>query len=334
VATATSTERRTTTLGLLAAPGLARDLADELAEELPKVLGERYPDSKWQVAVQEEPLAAASALDVDLFRVCRERMLSEGWDVAICLTELPLLVGHHPVTAHASIAHGVGLVSVPALGPVGLGGRVEEAVLRLVDSIVSHRAERPEIRFVAGGVRGNLRLLLGMVRANRPWRLIVGLSRAGVAALGAGAFGLVSPGVWHVADGLAWPRLVAVAAASVLITVAALILAHRLWEHAPETARPEVRENVVLFNLTTTLTVVIGVLTLFVGLLVISTACAAAVLDDGVVASELGHDVGAGDYVKITTLVSTLATIGGALGSALESDRAVREAAYGYRPER
>jgi hypothetical protein len=322
------------TLGLLAAPGLARDLADDLAEALPKVLGERHPDTNWQVVVQEEPLAAASALDVDLIRVARERMLSEGWDVALCLTELPLLIGHNPVTAHASIVHGVGLVSVPALGPVGLEGRVEEAILRLVDSIVSHRPERREVRFVAGGVRGNLRLLLGMVRANRPWRLIVGLSRAGVAALGAGTFGLVSPGVWRVADGLAWPRLAAVAAASVLVTVAALILAHRLWEHAPESAPPAVRENVVLFNLTTTLTVVIGVLTLFAGLLAISTACAAAVLDDDVLASELQHAVGAGSYLKVTMLVSTLATIGGALGSALESDRAVREAAYGYRPER
>jgi hypothetical protein len=32
-------------------------------------------------------------------------------------------------------------------------------------------------------------------------------------------------------------------------------------------------------------------------------------------------------------LVTTLGTVGGALGAAIESDRAVREAAYGFRPE-
>lgn len=46
--------------------------------------------------------------------------------------------------------------------------------------------------------------------------------------------------------------------------------------------------------------------------------------------AELGHQANFVDYLQLTIVVSMLATVGGALGAALESDDAVREAAYGY----
>jgi hypothetical protein len=47
----------------------------------------------------------------------------------------------------------------------------------------------------------------------------------------------------------------------------------------------------------------------------------------------IGHAVRVGDYVKLVGLASALATLGGALGAGLESDEAVRAAAYTYRQE-
>jgi hypothetical protein len=96
-------------VGLLAAPGLTHDLADELASELPR---RRFPEVDWKVVVEVEPLAGAAGFGVDLVQVARKRMLTEKWKLAVCLTDLPLHLGRRPVTAYASAALGVGVVSV------------------------------------------------------------------------------------------------------------------------------------------------------------------------------------------------------------------------------
>ena len=353
------------TVGLLAAPGVAYDLALDLARALPGLLRRRFPTVEWKIAVMAEPMAAASDDDVDLVEIAHRRLLAEGWKLAVCLTDFPIHIGSRPVTAYASPTHGVGLVSVPALGAVNLGERVRTAVVNLIEGLLGEtvddeesaddpdreqrmvgrlqelasglgRAEMHEgrhaVRFVSAVWRGNLRLLVGMVRANRPWRLVAGLSRAIVGALGLDIFGVASPGVWILADGLSWWRLVVVALASVIATSASLIMAHGLWQQRHDPT-PEARERVALFNMATALTVAIGVVTLFLALFAINVVAAGVLVTTGVLSRQVGHPVDVVDYVALAAVVSSLATLGGALGAALENDRAVREAAYGYRPD-
>jgi hypothetical protein len=351
-------------VGLLAAPGLTHDLADELAPDLPALLRRRFPEVEWKVVVEVEPLAGAAGFGVDLVQVARKRMLTEQWKLAVCLTDLPLHLGRRPVTAYASATLGVGVVSVPALGAVAVEGRVRRAVLRLVEGLLGESVTRREragdrgrrarmrrrlrelafpvgrayvqedrtVRFVTEAGRGNLRLLLGMVRANRPWRLAAGLSRTLVAALGTSAFGLASPGVWLLAGGMGWVRQLALFLGAVVATCVTLILAHGLWERPPDGSQ-EARERVVLFNLATALTIGLGVLTLFLALLAINALSGTALIPASVLQGQLGEVIGLGDYLRLAWLVSALATVGGALGAAVENDVVVREAAYGYRPD-
>ncbi|MCW2914620.1 MAG: hypothetical protein JWN52_2688 [Actinomycetia bacterium] len=359
--------RQKLVVGLLAAPGLARDLADELAAFLPARLRQRFPEFEWHAEAHTEMLVGAGAgMGADLVQVARERMLHEGWQFALCLTDLPLHVGRRPVTAHLSITLGVGVMSVPALGAVDLRDRVAEAALRMIERLLTgtrdqggRAGRRPSrmparlrarvreleelsspvgrayaqdaetVRFVTAAGRGNLRLLMGMVRANRPWRLIAGLSRALVGALGAGAFGLTSPAMWQIADGMGVARMLLLAFGSLVAISGTLIIAHGLWERSPS---PEARERVVLMNLATFLTIAQGVLTLYVALLIITGVCGTTLIPSIVLYKQLHHPVGLGDYLRVACAVSSLATIGGALGAALESDHAVREAAYGYLP--
>lgn len=353
------------TLGLLAAPGLAEELARQLAEDLPQQLSELVAgEIAWAVPVADDELAARPGQSgTEMIDAARERMLREGWDLAICLTDLPLRIGRRPVVADASATHGVGLVSLPALGAVGLRRRARDAVVRLVDGLVGetleldrhgaaerrHRVRRrladlsaparrvePEdddvdLRFVAAVVRGNLRLLTGMVRANRPWRLIARLSRALAAAVAAVVFALVTSDIWRLSYALGPLRLTVMTLASLTGIVVYLIVSHGLWARA---ADRRAREQVVLFNVATTATLLLGVATLYAALFALSLAAAAVGLDEAVVSRAIGHHADAGTYLKLAWMVSSIGTVAGALGAGLESDAAVREAAYGYRPER
>jgi hypothetical protein len=345
-------------LGLVAAPGPATELAEELAEDLPESL----PDGvEWSVPVVSDPDLPDSG-GIETIDAARERMRKEGWDLAVCITDLPLRIGRRPVVAHASATHRVALLSLPALGALHLHRRALESIVRLVDGLLGEnldldarhgparrarvadrlkemgaavRRELPDdddvdLRFVAAVVRGNLRLLAGMVRTNRPWRLIVRLSRALAAAVAAVAFALVTSDIWRISDRAGWGSLLVIALVALVGTIVWLIAAHGLWER---TTRRD-REQVVLFNAATTLTVALGVATLYATVFVVAFAGARLMIDRTLLAQQIGHAVTVADYLGLAWLVSSLATVGGALGSALESDVAVREAAYGYRPER
>jgi hypothetical protein len=91
------------------------------------------------------------------------------------------------------------------------------------------------------------------------------------------------------------------------------------------------RQQVVLFNLATSATVLTGVVALYAALLALSLLGALMLVVPQLLAGTLGHAVALRDYLAVAWLTSSLATVGGALGAGLESDEAVRRAAYTYR---
>jgi hypothetical protein len=348
----------------MTAAGVAEELGRELADELPAGLAARVSSEvRWEIPVVTDEVAARGGAGTEVIDAAHERALGENWHLGIVLTDLPLRIGRRPVVADASATHGVAVVSLPALGAVQIRRRARDAVVRLVDGLVGEslelggregddrrrrvrrrlqeiaRAERTlrpddgdvDVRLVAAVVRGNARLLAGMLRANRPWRLIARLSRALAAAGAAIVFALVTAEVWHLAAALSPWRLGALSVISMAAVVVFLILVHGLWKRRPAGGG---REQAILFNVATTLTLIIGVASLSCALFVIALGAGELMLDQRVVSESIGDHVSFATYLKIAWMTSSLATVAGALGAGLESDAAVREAAYGYRPER
>ena len=81
----------------------------------------------------------------------------------------------------------------------------------------------------------------------------------------------------------------------------------------------------------TSATVLTGVSALYVALLGLSVLATLPLVVPGMLADTLGHPVALPDYLEVAWLTASLATVGGALGAGLESDEAVRRAAYTYR---
>jgi hypothetical protein len=215
-------------VGLVAAPGAPAELAGWLAGQLGSELAAAHPQVRWEVRAVEDGLVQPPADDDEIVAATRRRLLAEDWDLALALTDVPLEVDRRPVVGSASPAHGVALLSLPALGAVGLRKRALQTALGLVRTLLGtgedgdaddraamgrrlrELATDPAdgtagVAFTARVLSGNLRLLLGMVRANRPWRLAVRLSRALTAAIAAGVFALITPDIWALAASRSCP---------------------------------------------------------------------------------------------------------------------------------
>jgi hypothetical protein len=333
----------TVTLGVIVAPRLERDVPPELAERLAEDLADRHPSVAWRTELVVDRLVEPPAPLTDILESARNRLLQSRWHLALVITDLPLRDNGKPVSRRASRTHGVALVSLPALGALHVRTRLRRAVVELVDvllgrmgkeaddvlrELTSKNAERGVILrpvFVTAVLFSHLRLLLGMVRANRPWRLVGRLYAALIAALAVGAYGVVTSDLWRLSIALDWWRLTITSAVSIAITIATVIVVPGLWER---TTDPRVRGQVVLFNLVTAATVTLGIFSLYAVLFLLILAGAGLVTAPQTFALAVGRDVGFVDYVTLAWFVASLATVGGALGSALESEDAVRAAAY------
>jgi hypothetical protein len=363
-------EPRTVIIGVVSAPGTSTELTERLRPDLSELIGARLPSVRWVVRFVSDRLVEGPADLSQLISAARRRLIDEQWHLTVCVTDLPLQTARRPVVAHASMTHGVAVLSLPALGAVGVTRRAADALVRLVAALVGDddranldahpttgrgrahpgvqrrrgavtrrlqelgNAVAPDSHgfgLVAGVITGNLRLLLGMLRANRPWRLAIRLSRALVAALTAAVFALVTSDIWRLADGLGPTRLALLTVGSVAAVVLTIVLGAGLWERPPRT--DSAREQVIMFNLVTVATVIIGVLALYGTLLAINLVGAFLLVPRQSLADALGHKASVASMAGLAWLATSVATVGGALGAGLETDEAVREAAYGYQAD-
>jgi hypothetical protein len=342
---------RVVVVGLLADEGLPSRVAKALAEELPHVLHDRLSgEVAWDVDHRSESLSLDEHGGIPLLDLADERR-GLGWDVAILLTDLPRRAGTQPIVSDYSLELRIGLLSMPALGAWQVRRRTRDLVVHLLRHLLEDRlslhgncigvgrrfgsvrhirseSEHVDEHLALDGVRGRAQLLAGMILDNRPWRLVPHLAGATAAAAATAAYGVITTTFWNIADALPPWRLGLINAVAIAALVTWLLLYNRLWEKP--TQRSE-REKAVLYNVSTLVTLTIGVACMYVILYVVALVAAFAVIDGSYLSSRLGHPSNLASYATIVWLACSVGIVAGALGSGFESEEAVRKATYSKR---
>ena len=286
----------------------------------------------WDLEVVSEPFTMGSEdVDTAVARL-REHARHHEWDLVVGLTELPLRGddGRYLLVV-SDRQRRAAVLSLPALGGLRMHARTRRALSTLVDGMADS-SSREAHRVPLPRLGGRWRLLIGMVLANRPWLLVPGLKSALVAALATGAIATVNSTVWLLAGSLSWWRLTVAAIASVALVVGWLVVDGELWDR-PHDNSVEAKERSRLYNTSTLVTLTTGLLISYLALYVVNLVWALFILDPAVMGDYLHASLGYGDLFVLTWFVTSAATVGGALGTGLESDEAIRAAAYSKREE-
>lgn len=315
-------------VGLVADPAAPTEIARRMRDLRPLDDGDH-----WDITVVSEPFTTGSENVETAIGRLQDQAREQAWDLVVGLTELPLHDHEgRPLLVETGADRRAAVVSLPALGGLRMHTRSRRAVRSLLGTMTDPGAGDDEHRVVLPRRRGRWRLLLGMVLANRPWLLVPGLKSALVAALATGAVATVNSTVWVLADSLSWWRLVVATVASITLVVGWLVIDGELWDR-PEDDSPQARERSHLYNTSTLLTLMAGVFICYLALYLVNLAWAFFVLDPDLMGSYLQASLGYRDLFVLAWFVASAATVGGGLGSGLESDEAIRAAAYSKREE-
>lgn len=356
-----STGRTQRIVGILADPHLATDVAQKLKGELPGILHNRVSETvDWVVRIKSEALPLDEDGNITIWENSARLRADEGWDLLIGVTELTRRTNGTLLISDVSITSDTAVVSLPTLGPVRLRHHLRNVLVRIVRDMVdddlhsdtdtanrrtSALARQLEVplkqhtvqdddgtssSLALAGFRGRVRLLLGMVRVNRPWRLVPSLASALAAAVATGAFGIFYSTIWQMADSLSPLRLGIISVVAITAMVTWLIVYNRLWERPENLSQ---NKDAAVYNAATVLTLVIGVGCMYAVLFLVIFLGALTIIPSNFLESTLQQETTVANYLSIAWLASSLGTFAGALGSTFESDFAIRQATYGKREQ-
>lgn len=337
-------------VGLIADPGIAQGMANKVHQKLEKKLNsDAERQFNWEIMIDPLSLPLSESGSVILNENVPRLREKYTWDYIIYLTDAPHYEQGRPVRSVLSPELGTATLSLPSLGLVTAGSvarALEEVLAELATGNLPEPSPSPlgKALSVRGsmrsdedtpsridsieGFRGRVLLTMGMIRINRPWRLVPQLSSAMAGAAATGAFGVFYTSIWSMADYLASSRLAFITLASILMLSLWLLFHNRLWEKPRGHRR---KERLLIYNVATVLTVASAAAAMYLLLFLALLVASLVVIDQEFLASQLGHEVSMAEYLNLAWLAASLGTLGGAIGSSFDDVQSVQRATFSQR---
>ncbi|WP_163527262.1 MFS transporter [Halobacillus ihumii] len=210
-----------------------------------------------------------------------------------------------------------------------VGKRVFEVLSPIQRETPEENESKIDVRFtIKSRMSGALRILTGMVRANRPWSMFPAFMKVIIFAFTTGSYALVFPTLWKLSNSYSTWRMFMLSIICILAMVIWIILAHQLWEKKNGGGNDYIRK---LYNAATFFTLLFTVIMYYFILFILFSVAVIVLIPMGMLESQLTGSIGYINYFYIAWTATSVSTIIGALGSALENEEVVLASTYGYR---
>lgn len=185
------------------------------------------------------------------------------------------------------------------------------------------------IRFLIKPKWGALPIILsGMTIANQPWSIMPSFKKVVGLAFATGSYMLIFTTLWQLSSLYGLMRLILVMCFAIGSMTIWTIMAHDLWEGQESDNSKGYR---FIYNVSTVLTLLVAIIVFYIFLFCLFLLAVAMFVPPDMFQTVVEHDVEVKDYIILVWLITSAATVAGAIGAGFENAEQVRESTYGYR---
>ncbi|MCC3672196.1 5,10-methylene-tetrahydrofolate dehydrogenase [Staphylococcus epidermidis] len=354
------------TVGLVVAPGVTERLAENLIQEMPKMLSTHYDhQQEWIFDLVTDPLTGFAESVDEIFEKVADYHDKRQWDYVIAITDLPMFADKQVMALDINMENGAAIFSYPAFGWRPVKKRFKHVIYNIIqelneaeqesrnydnnnqiensvkkqfplskidkETIYMKETDSYHLRYLSSSrSRGMFRLVSGMTFANNPLNMMASLSNIVAIAFTTGAFGLVFTTMWQMAYNFSMWRLFGISIIAIIGMLIWIMMSHDLWEPVNKSNHKRITW---LYNLTTIMTLIFAIIIYYIILYLLFIIAEIVLLPSGFLGQQVGLKGPAGIdlYLSIPWFAASISTVAGAIGAGLLNDELIKESTYGYR---